>query len=279
MRLVAIIVDFGTPDHTRSAVHSLLSSHRRPDRILVIENTPDGIGVVDGVERVRSGRNLGFAGGANLGVRASLAGGADALLLLNSDARVAPDCLERLESALRPPDVGMAAPAILRDSGEVESLGLLYDARTGRMRHVQKPCRVDGLSGAAMLVKRATFERVGLLDEEYFMYFEDVDFCLRAREQGLRSVCVPEAVAHHDGARSIGPRSPRRVYFATRNHLRLASRTLPLPAAFATVRAAGIVGLNLAHLFARAPCPLGPGLLAVGRGTWDHMRGRYGSAE
>src|SRR6185369_13020903 len=84
-----------------------------------------------------TGRNLGFAGGVNAGIRDALARGADRVLLVNSDVIVPPDCVERLERAVEKPDMGIAGPAIVAraDPGWVASLGISYSPRTGRMRH------------------------------------------------------------------------------------------------------------------------------------------------
>ena len=78
-----------------------------------------------------------------------------------------------------------------------------------------------------MLIRRPVFELAGLLDEEYFFSFEDIDFCLRAADKGFRSACVEAAVAYHEGASTIGRQSPRRMLFATRDHLATPSRALP----------------------------------------------------
>ena len=126
-----------------------------------------------------------------------------------------------------------------------------------------------------MLIRRSVFELTGLLDEEYFFSFEDIDFCLRAAEKGFRSACVEAAVAYHEGASTIGRQSPRRVYFATRNHLRLQSR-LGVPGRRA-IGTATVIGLNAAHVIISPEVRLPAGLAAVARGAWHHFRGRYGS--
>jgi len=135
---------------------------------------------------------------------------------------------------------------------------------------------VDGVSGCAMLVRREVFDAAGLFDEEYFFSFEDLELCLRAASLGFRTVCVDDARAYHEGGRTIGRRSPRRVYFATRNHLKLAAGVDPANAIVRTARASGIVGLNAAYVLTSADAPLVGGLAAVARGAWHHVIGRYG---
>jgi GT2 family glycosyltransferase len=126
-----------------------------------------------------------------------------------------------------------------------------------------------------MLIRRGVFERIGLFDEQYFFFFEDVDFCLRARDAGFEVLRANEAVAYHEGGRTIGRRSAERVYFAARNHLRLARRIGSCPA---PLRAGLIVGLNAAYVLLSGETPRVRGLAALARGAWHHVRGRYGPA-
>ena len=131
---------------------------------------------------------------------------------------------------------------------------------------------VDAVSGCVMLIRREVFERVELLDEAYFFSFEDIEFCLRAGEAGFQTGCGQDAVAYHDGGRTIGRRSSRRIYFATRNHLRLAARSGPR----SPLRTGMVVGLNAAYLLLSPEAPLVRGTSALIRGAWHHFTGRYG---
>ena len=120
------------------------------------------------------------------------------------------------------PKLGIAAPLLLsrEEPGWIASAGISYSRRTGRMRQRASgrpvaalavvPRAIDSVSGCVMLIRRSVFELTGLLDEEYFFSFEDIDFCLRAAEKGFRSACVEAAVAYHEGASTIGRQSPRR---------------------------------------------------------------------
>jgi GT2 family glycosyltransferase len=128
------------------------------------------------------------------------------------------------------------------------------------------------------LITRTALERVGYLDEAYFFGLEDLDLCLRARAAGFEVVCAHQATAVHEGSATIGRRSPARLYYAARNHLRLAQTRAPLPGPLGAARAVSIVALNALHAIARAPAPPLWGGLAVARGVADHLRGRYGQA-
>jgi GT2 family glycosyltransferase len=293
MRLASVVVNYHTPDETARAVASLARSRRAPDDCFVVDNG-SGDGSLErlrtlgpGVTVLASPDNLGFSGGCNVGIRAALARGADLVLLVNSDAVVPPDCVGRLENALAArATAGIAAPVLvaLDDPDRVLAAGIGFSPASGRMRLLgagerHRPCperEVDAVSGCVMLIRRAVLERIGLLDEAYFFSFEDLDFCLRARAAGFASLCVGDAVALHDGSRSIGRRAAARLYFASRNHLRLASRAAAGGRVHRFARAVAIVGLNLAHALVRAEAPLPAGIRAVLQGAWHHARGRYG---
>jgi N-acetylglucosaminyl-diphospho-decaprenol L-rhamnosyltransferase len=290
-RLCAVVVNYETADATLACVAALRRSRRAPDAIFVIDN-----GSRDrSVERLRASLgadrllvlddNQGFAAGSNHGLRAALADGAERLLLLNSDALVHVDALGRLEQALdADPHLGIVGPTII-SGGRIESRGIRYSRHTGRMFCNQagdalEPSLpdevrlVDAVSGCAMLIARTVLEHHGLLDEEYFYSFEDVDLCLRATRGGQRSACVTAARVEHDSSLTIGPKSPRRIYFATRNHLRLSRASGA--AVTAPLRQALVLGLNLLHVLVRAPAPRVAALAAVSRGVRDHLLRRYG---
>jgi GT2 family glycosyltransferase len=129
-----------------------------------------------------------------------------------------------------------------------------------------------------MLVKRDVFERIGLLTEEYFFGFEDLDFCLRARADRFQTACIGTATVRHYGNLSIGRASERRIYFATRNHLLLAHRCARLQSRSARwLQTAAILGFNLAHVLFTADVPRSKGLPGFMRGVRDHFAGRYGA--
>jgi len=241
---------------------------------------------------VATGRNLGFSGGVNVGIRTALDRGADAVFLVNSDVIVAPDCVDRLEAAAdRAADAGIIGPAVLARSepGQIASIGISYQPFTGRMRHRDVGARsaslrldhtvdVDAVSGCSMLIKREVIDAIGLFDEDYFFTFEDLDFCLRARRAGFRTILAGDARAYHEGSRSIGADSPARLYFAARNHLLLASRTDgSARVTAASFRSASILMLNLAHAALSRSGSLPARFAAVARGTRDYMAGKFGA--
>jgi hypothetical protein len=234
--------------------------------------------------------NLGFSGGMNVGIRAALAEGATRILLVNSDMIVPPDLAGQLERALaETATAGIAAPVVLMRSAphRVATAGIAYSLTTGRMRqeefgrlfnwHDGGRATVTAVSGCLMLIDARVFAAVGLFDEAYFFSFEDIDFCLRARRAGFATILDRALVAYHEGGRSLDVRSTARLYYASRNHLRLARAISPATGVGPACRAVGIVGLNLLHAMRGAGGSRGRRAAAVLRGVRDHVRGRYGA--
>jgi GT2 family glycosyltransferase len=299
-RIAATVLNYRTPDETLLAVKSLLASRRPLDDIIVVNNdsrdsrddTRDALrDVWSKITYIHTGSNLGFSGGTNIGIREALARGADCVLLVNSDVIVPPDAVEHLERCLgTTPGAGIAGPVVLARSepDRIASLGMSYTPSTGRMRHrgngeVTGPDQpaaglVDGVSGCLMLVKRDVFDAVGLFDEEYFFSFEDLDFCLKARRAGFATVLAGRATVYHEGGQSLGATSPRRFYFAARNHLLLARRAEPSAGPFRFwSRTCSIVLLNLAHAVVSRGGSLPARLGAAASGTRDYLAGRFGA--
>jgi GT2 family glycosyltransferase len=296
-RTVAVVLNYRTVRETVQAVQSLAAS-RSPIAATIVVDNASGDGSVTTLRAelgkahlIEAAQNDGFAEGCNQGIRQAMRLGADRVLLLNSDARIEPDALGALEQALdENPHVGIVGPMVVEraDPRVVQSLGMRYTGTTGRMRHhafgrrrdtltVPALEEVDGVSGSAMLVRRAVFEHVGLFFEDYFFGFEDLDLCLRARAAGFATACVGSAVVAHEGNVSIGRASPQRIYYATRNHLLLAARTSPDgPSVARSIRAVSIAALNLAFVLARRSVPRREGLSAFWRALADHRAGRYG---
>ena len=285
--VAAVVLNYRTPEQTAVAVEMLGRSETPLDALIVVDNG-------DGVECGKAlapfggnhvlhatGGNLGFSGGCNAGIREALSAGASALLLVNSDVIVPPDCVTRLMDALaRQARPGIVAPIIRSRMwpGQVLSAGIDYDTRTGRLRHrlaAGGDGEITSVSGCVMLVHRSVFDRTGLLPEEYFFSFEDIAFCQRARRGGFDVGLEPRAIVYHEGSGTMGT-NPARLYYAARNHLRLGAET-PAGSPWHRVgRQGAIAALNLAHACTARGGALPSRLVAVTRGIADHLRGRHG---
>jgi len=176
------------------------------------------------VRLLRSEGNCGWSGGNNIGIRAALKNGADAVLLLNDDTEVTPGFLSRLLEVLnRGCNVGIVgARNMLFDRRDKPWMyGGLFDHRTFRVSQIEsdgietgKEYEVDYVPGSCMLVKRQVFDKVGLIDERFFFYGAALDFSLRARQKGFRSLYVPSAVIYHKVSVSFGDfNAPKNRYY------------------------------------------------------------------
>ena len=191
---------------------------------------------------VQAAANRGYAAGNNLGIRAALARGCDYVLILNNDTEVEPGFLEPLvEYAQAHPRLGATGPKVVDPAGRVEPtcarrrpellyyffgdglLRRLFPRNPWRRRHFYAgeydyaaPREVDILSGSCFLLKRAVLDDVGLLDENTFLYLEELILHEKMRAAGWRQAIAPASVVVHKGGRSAGQVLPESIRAAKR---------------------------------------------------------------
>jgi hypothetical protein len=290
-----VVLNWNRRDETLACLDSILASGWPRLTAIVVDNASEQeieghlADRFPGARFVRNETNRGFAGGMNRGVMEALNLGVAYVLLLNNDTHVAPGMVRALvEAAEAHSDAGIVCPLVLyRDKPDVIlSAGLRCDLRRG----YQGPAlgmgetdrgqfagvrSVDAPSGAAMLVPAGAVREVGLLDEELFLYGEDVDWAQRMQAVGRRVYVVGEARLWHGlSASSGGAFSPLSAYFQTRNSFVVCARYAPLRGPRRFVRGADIVLANLIHT-RRASRPF-VNVRAVLAGWADHRRGRTG---
>jgi GT2 family glycosyltransferase len=191
--------------------------------------------------------NLGFAGGMNSGIRFAIERGADFLWLFNYDAVAKKESLSLLvEATMKHPMAGLLSPVITGQNGEIWFAKGRIDFL--RMRAVHVPSSIEDiasdaypssfLTGCALFIKREVIEKIGFLDEGFFLYYEDADFCLRAAKAGFQSLVVPRArVIHAEKSRKNSEKTYHLVYSGLRfsaKHAPLALR--PYLLGYATIR-------------------------------------------
>jgi hypothetical protein len=186
-------------------------------------------------EIISTPRNLGYAAGFNLGRERALAAGAAYLWLLNNDAIVEPRALALLVQAALRHGPGIYSPSIARAnaSGALWYAGGSLDWRlkSRHLDHVAEPACEGGVqtiawaTGCALFCSEAVARRIGPMDERYFLYLEDVDWCLTAREAGIPTLYVPAARIRHGVSRSVRNLDPGHVrYYAWRNYYLLVQK-------------------------------------------------------
>jgi GT2 family glycosyltransferase len=258
--LSIIIVSFNAREDLTRCLQSIVA-HPPEARheVIVVDNastdgSADAAAGFGTVRVIRSDSNSGFASANNVGIRSSHG---THVLLLNSDTIVPPGALDRLVGRLRrEPGVGVVGPRLVDGAGRAElsfgaMIGPIAEWRQRRLMralernepwavaHVEaitrEEQRPDWVSGACLLVPRADADAVGLLDERYFMYTEDVDFCAAIRRTGRSVLFTPAAEIIHVRGRSVAtaPAATRAAY--ERSHLAFYRKHHPWLAPFLAV--------------------------------------------
>ena len=240
-RISVISVNYNGFAVTAAMIDSLRRHVTTPTEIIVVDNGSERDEAAILRERypditvLRSAENLGFAGGNNLGIRAATG---DCLLLLNNDTEVADDTLHHLCDTLdADPAIGAVCPKIrfqeppqaIQFAGYTPLTRItLRNALIGfgepDSGRFDTPHDTPYAHGAAMMVRREAIERAGMMPEEYFLYYEELDWSVRIREAGYRIAYDPRATVFHKESATTGRQSPLRSYYLTRNRLLFARR-------------------------------------------------------
>lgn len=244
-----IIVDYRAGDVLRACLHSLIEAPPREAvlaRVVVVDNAPgpESITETDGgnlpVTVLTNRKNRGFAAACNQGAAGSIA---DYLLFLNPDTRITEGALDRAVMFLERSDqrqTGIVGVQLLDEAGRVartchhfprpfhflnKVLGLdrisLRRFPNGAMSdwdHLDTRA-VDQVMGAFFLVRRTLFERLGRFDERFFVYFEEVDLSLRAREAGFQTVFLADAAVYHTGCGTTDQIRGQRLFFSLQSRI------------------------------------------------------------
>jgi len=239
-KVVIIVLNWNRKDDTVDCLNSLNKINYENYKILLIDNhsTDDSVSAIKhsfpDLEVIVNGDNLGYAEGNNVGIRHVLNGNAEYVLLLNNDTIVDPEFLSNMiKTAESESGIGIVGPKIYyyKFNGKdnvINSVGGTINYYTGTVslygfKEVDEgqydlAQKVDYVEGACILIKRDVFDRIGYLNPKYFMYWEETDFCTRARKAGFKVITSPKAVIWH---KSIPKMSlflnQFRLYYTTRN--------------------------------------------------------------
>ncbi|MGC2373511.1 MAG: glycosyltransferase family 2 protein [Solirubrobacteraceae bacterium] len=291
----AIVLAHNGAQDTVKCLRSLRDTTWPNLRTFVVDNaSSDDTAAIVGthfpeVTLVRSDRNLGYAGGNNLGIECALQEGCDYLLVLNNDTFVEPSTIHTLvASAQEGSTVGAVVPLItyLEYPEVIWYAGGDYDPRRGypgRMRHYRArisdvtlaPGPTDRFSGAAVLLPASVVEQVGGFSEDLGFLYEDVDLSLRIRAVGLDIWFAPDAVVRHRVAMTQrGEHSTMSFYYGVRNQLRVGELHAPLRFVADARRRAVTIAVHLARV--RRANQRRAAVAAVLRGVRDHRHARFG---
>jgi GT2 family glycosyltransferase len=244
--ITALILNTNRCEDTLECIASLEGNAYKNLTVIVLDNhSTDG-----SVELIRSifpwvrvielQENLGYAGNNNVGIQAAVNEKADWVFVLNEDTILAPDCLSKLvEVGESDPGIGIVGPMVYHynEPEVIQSAGGMLGPYWLSL-HLSKdqrdqgqycdPHAVEWISGCAILVRREVIEQVGMIDDRFFIYWEETEWCLRAGRAGWRIVHVPMAKIWHKGVQRDFLPKPSFFYYATRNRfLMLAKHRAP----------------------------------------------------
>ncbi|MEM8530182.1 MAG: glycosyltransferase family 2 protein [Chloroflexota bacterium] len=237
-RVLIIVLCYNGIDLTLECLESLRHIAYENYDVLIVDNAShDGTPAkvreyFPNVHVIETGANLGFAAGNNVGLRYALQHQYDYALLLNNDTEVTPDFLRALiDVAESDASIGVFGPTICyhEQPDIVWSAGGTIDWQRGNSGMIglgehqstlpNQPRDVDFVTGCALLCKCRVLERIGLLDERFFMYYEESEWCARATRAGFRIVHVPQSHILHKIPLDARADQPYVAYYMTRNRL------------------------------------------------------------
>lgn len=238
MRPFILILNFNGKKDTLECLQSLEEIKMLSDyEIIVIDNasTDGSVKAVKGkfpkAKIIKNKKNLGFAAGNNVGIRYALQEGAEDILLLNNDTLCSQTSLIWLFK--NQGDIVGPVLEFQRGGKTIYDLGGHINWWIGRATHEELEYKnkisnrnPDYVSGATMLVRREVFEKIGLLDDHYFLYYEDADFCSRARKAGFKITLEPKAIIYHKLGGSSGRHSLATLYHNLRSNLLFINKNL-----------------------------------------------------
>lgn len=222
-KLTTIVVDNASTDGSQEFIK------KNYQKIILLENK----------------KNLGWTGGNNKGVRYALKQKADFIFILNNDTEIDKNCVEELvKILLGKKEVGIVGPKIYlselngKKTAKISFAGGKFTPNRYFGVHVginkfdkgqyDKIKETEFVTGAAILIKSEVFKKIGLFDERFFIYYEEADFCLRAKKNGYNILFCPKAHVYHTFSGTVELNSPFQNYFTTRNHYLFVEKNAPL---------------------------------------------------
>ena len=235
-----VILNWNQPDLTLACFESLSELDYPNYKVVLVDNgsTDNSVALIreayPEVILIEPGQNLGYSAGNNVGIQYAMEHGAEYVYLLNNDTAVDKYMLLRMvEASEATPDAGMVGPTIYYfDPPDVlwSAVNTIDWPRGQIIRHDLNKVwpvapddtpsqQVDYVDSCAILVKREVIEKIGMLDESFFINFDDADWNIRARQVGYKVIHVPTARVWHKVSAAMGQASPATTYYMTRNIL------------------------------------------------------------
>ena len=236
-RVAVIILNYNNPTDTISCLQNIREIDYDNFQTIIIDNHSTD----DSVSRIKDALlpselfikgpiNKGYAAGNNLGIKKMQNQGTDYFCILNNDVEVSPNFLDILVTKMTEnPNLGIVGPKICDFDNRdlVQATGSIVDMNFGRATELNKnqPVRevasevisCDYVGGACMVVRSKVIEQVGLIPEDYFLFYEENEWCAKVKQAGYQIACVTDATVYHKGSHTINQISGLSEYFMYRN--------------------------------------------------------------
>ncbi len=232
-----VVLNYNGYKDTVECIESLKTITYKNCKVIVVDNNSTD-GSYDKLKSgypeldiIKSAENLGYAGGNNLGIKKALENKADYVCIINNDVVVEPSFLETVISKMENDNnIGIAGSKVCEyyDRVKIQSTGSRIDLLRGNVYQinpgtlkdsVEEDMDVDYISGSCLVARKDIFEKIGLLPEVYFLFFEETEWCLRAWRAGYKVRCICDSVIYHKGSSTIDKISGIKEYYMLRNNI------------------------------------------------------------
>ena len=243
--IAIILVNWNGFEYTKSCILSLLNCHYENYKIILVDNNSSDFSIEKlkkeflHIEYIRNKSNIGFTGANNVGIKWAIDNDFEYIALLNNDTEVEPDFLDHLLTPFKQDSlVGAVQPLILQynhrnivwhGGGQIDyNFGRFLNVNKGSKKNqIKRIHNVDWITGCCFMLKSDVIKKVGLLDDFFFVYFEDADWSIRIKKFGYKLFFQPKSIVyHHEGVSWISAKknsegyiSPKTHYLDIRNHI------------------------------------------------------------
>ena len=230
-----IILNYNNFSDTVETIESVLSLEYDANSVLLVENSSDNT-IIQKIRTqfpdlaiIENKKNLGYAGGNNIGIQKAFKSGADYIFLLNNDVKLEKDVLKKCVSAMeKSPGCAACQPIIVTLENEERIWSAGTQLYFGYPRLFLKGTKLQkngiktspfGLVGCAILFRRSALQQIGLFDESLFLLHEETDWCIRAKQMNFSLLIISNAIVYHKISTTIGMFSKIYLYYIGRNWL------------------------------------------------------------
>lgn len=229
MKTMTVLLNWNGYEDTINCIYSLLETGIELVDIIVVDNASENESIPIMIEKfpeltvIKNHKNGGFAAGCNLGIVSALNAGADSIWILNNDTTINSSALTSMQKVFDNPKIGIVGSMVVNSSYPFALQawgGGGVNFFLGTSKHINEKTNMSQkyyITGASMLIRSAVFKEVGLFDEDFFMYWEDVEFSIRAQDFGWLLGVAEDSIVFHKESNSIKKYSTFQAYYYNRS--------------------------------------------------------------